>query len=99
MPCSLLLASPSKSNTSVKVVLHPKTEGGEAASPPPSSAASRVRGVDGNGTAGVGPGVTEAGPLVGVSLELDCRVACTVELLWDVDLSSLGKEMGLPPKL
>ena len=40
-----------------------------------------------------------AGTPVGVSLELDCRVACTVELLWDVDLAFLGREMGLHPKL
>lgn len=41
----------------------------------------------------------DTGPLVGLSVVLDCRVACTVELLWDVDLTLLGKEMGLHPKL
>ncbi len=49
--------------------------------------------------AGGGGGGQDAGPPVGLSMVLDCRVACTVELLWDVDLTLLGKEMGLHPKL
>eukprot|EP00903_Cladosiphon_okamuranus_P015560 g14365.t1 len=49
--------------------------------------------------AAAGEGGEDVGPLVGVSVVMDCRVACTVELLWDVDLALLGKEMGLHPKL
>lgn len=53
---------------------------------------------DGDGVSNVA-GASGVGPLVGLVLELDCRVACTVELLWDVDLAFLGGEMHVDRKL
>lgn len=46
-----------------------------------------------------GSGDLVAGPLVGLSVEVDCRVACTMELLWDVDLAYLGGELHVDGKL
>lgn len=75
-----------------------KGVGGQA-SPPAVPASSVGVGAALGPAAGRQEGGEEAGPLVGVSVVMDCRVACTVELLWDVDLALLGKEMGLHPKL
>lgn len=113
MPCTLLLASDPVPSGGMKAILHP-LERGDRDSPMPAekNAATAGGGASGGGSgtaspaaaaapaaaAGVGAG-EEAGPLVGVSVVMDCRVACTVELLWDVDLTLLGKEMGLHPKL
>lgn len=96
MPCSLLLASDPDPSGGLKAILHPRETavGDDSASPPPPPLSS-VETPDG----AVGSGVDEAGALIGVSMKLDCRVDCTVELLWDVDLTLLGREMGLHPKL
>ncbi|CAN0073068.1 unnamed protein product, partial [Ectocarpus fasciculatus] len=99
MPCSLLVAS---DPGGVKSILHPRDSGDDIpAPPPPPQPSSSSRPDAAAAAAGVlGAGArAEAGPLVGVSVVLDCRVACTVELLWDVDLTLLGREMGLHPKL
>ncbi|CAN0216099.1 unnamed protein product, partial [Ectocarpus sp. 12 AP-2014] len=96
MPCSLLVAS---DPGGVKAILHPRDSGDDVTvdpSPPPPSTSLRPAAAAAAGALGAR---TEAGPLVGVSVVLDCRVACTVELLWDVDLTLLGREMGLHPKL
>lgn len=91
MPCSLLLASDPVPSGGMKAILHPRQtalDSGnnvDTASPPPPSGSPVME--------------EEAGPLIGVSMVLDCRVDCTVELLWDVDLTLLGREMGLHPKL
>lgn len=87
MPCTLLLASPPSSSDGVKVVLHPR-EGD----------ASAAVAADGGGARIDAGGVHGSGTLIGVSVRLDCRAACTVELLWDVDLGFLGREMGVHPK-
>ncbi|CAM9998197.1 unnamed protein product [Scytosiphon promiscuus] len=83
MPCSLLLASDPVPSGGLKAILHPRD----------------TSMVDDDAAGVVGAGIEEAGPLIGVSMVLDCRVDCTVELLWDVDLTLLGREMGLHPKL
>ncbi|CAM9824463.1 unnamed protein product, partial [Ectocarpus sp. 8 AP-2014] len=96
MPCSLLVAS---DPDGVKAILHPRDSGDDTQvdpPPPPPSSSSRPAAAAAAGALGAR---AEAGPLVGVSVVLDCRVACTVELLWDVDLTLLGREMGLHPKL
>ncbi|CAM9558654.1 unnamed protein product [Pylaiella littoralis] len=88
MPCSLLLASDPIPSGGIKAILHPRDRGDDSSLSPPSTGGAALLSASSN-----------AGPLVGVSVVLDCRVACTVELLWDVDLALLGKEMGLHPKL
>ncbi|CAM9682151.1 unnamed protein product [Ectocarpus sp. 4 AP-2014] len=96
MPCSLLVAS---DPGGVKAILHPRDSGDDIPvdpPPPPRSSSSRPAAAAAAGALGAR---ADAGPPVGVSVVLDCRVACTVELLWDVNLTLLGREMGLHPKL
>lgn len=115
MPCTLLLASDPLPSGGMKAILHPLERGHRDSPIPADSSAANTGGSIGGGEVSASPagpasvtgvaaaatveGGEEAGPLVGVSVVMDCRVACTVELLWDVDLALLGKEMGLHPKL
>lgn len=104
MPCTLLLATPFNSNNGgIKATLHPRGVGDQSSPTHPTAAAAAVTATSKHANAGALDGVSREDPgtgaLVGVSVELDCRVACTVELLWDVDLAFLGRDMGLPPKL
>lgn len=89
MPCTLMLATPRPSG-GVKAIL--QTVPDSAAD---SAAGGVMAGVDVGGE-GMGGG---AGPLVGLVLQMECRVACTVELLWDVDLAVLGMELNVDGKL
>lgn len=87
MPCSLLLAKP-RATGGVEAVL--QSEGKPAADIAAGGSGIGVeRGVNGEWNE----------TLVGLALQMDCRVACTVELLWDVDLTMLAMEMNVDRKL
>lgn len=62
--------------------------------------ANNISGVGaGSGARMDAAGVRGASKLVGLELKMECRVGCTVELLWDVDLPVLGAELNVDPKL